>query len=64
MIDKATGKLAPPTQTDNVESQEKQILYDGMSRYCIDCTHDDADKGSPSVVTVTYSAPPPASKNP
>ncbi len=63
-IDKATGKLAPATQTDNIESQEKQVLYDGMSRYCIDCTHDESDKSNMSVVTVTYSAPPPASKNP
>lgn len=36
-IDKSTGKLATPGQTENVESQEKTILKDGISIYCVDC---------------------------
>lgn len=39
LIDKATGDLAAPDQTDNVEPQEKQVLSDGMSTWCLDCTH-------------------------
>lgn len=39
VIDKATGDLAAPGKTDNVETQEKLILRDGLSSWCIDCTH-------------------------
>ncbi len=39
MIDKATGDLAPPGQTDNVEPQEHQILRDAVSAWCLDCPH-------------------------
>ena len=38
-IDKATGDLAAPGQTDNIEMQEHQILYDDVSVYCLDCPH-------------------------
>lgn len=40
LIDKATGKMAAPNQTDNVEPQEKTIITDGISTYCLDCSHD------------------------
>jgi 1A family penicillin-binding protein len=39
IIDKATGDLAAPGQTDNIETQEKQVLKDSMSVYCLDCPH-------------------------
>lgn len=38
-IDKATGDLASPNQTDNMEMQEHQVVSDGISRYCLDCPH-------------------------
>lgn len=36
-IDKATGDLAAPEQTDNIEMQEHSIAFDGISRWCLDC---------------------------
>lgn len=39
LIDKTTGDLAPPNQTENVETQEHQVLSDGVSTYCLDCPH-------------------------
>ncbi len=39
MIDKATGDLAAPGQTDNVEAAEHTVLSDDMSTYCLDCPH-------------------------
>jgi 1A family penicillin-binding protein len=39
LIDKSTGDLAEPGKTDNVEFQEHQVLSDGISRWCLDCTH-------------------------
>jgi membrane carboxypeptidase/penicillin-binding protein len=39
-IDKATGRLASPGQTDNVEEQEKTIITDAFSSYCVDCSHE------------------------
>jgi penicillin-binding protein 1C len=39
LIDKGTGDIAAPGKTDNVEPQERQILRDGLSSYCIDCQH-------------------------
>lgn len=39
LIDKSTGDLASPGQTDNVEPQEHQILRDGVSTWCLDCPH-------------------------
>ena len=39
-IDKAINKLASPSQTENIELQEKQIVSDMFGDYCLDCTHD------------------------
>ena len=39
LIDKGTGDLASPGQTDNTEMQEHQILSDGTTSYCLDCPH-------------------------
>ncbi|MEK7119096.1 MAG: penicillin-binding transpeptidase domain-containing protein, partial [Patescibacteria group bacterium] len=39
LIDKSTGDLATPGQTDNIEPQEHQILRDGISAWCLDCPH-------------------------
>lgn len=38
-IDKTTGDLPSPGQTENLEAQDKTILSDGINTYCIDCTH-------------------------
>ncbi len=38
-IDKNTGALAAPEQTENIEMQEKTIITDGISRWCVDCAH-------------------------
>ncbi|MBI3343262.1 penicillin-binding protein [Candidatus Gottesmanbacteria bacterium] len=38
-IDKATSDLAAPGQVDNIEMQDKQVLSDGISTYCLDCPH-------------------------
>lgn len=38
-IDKATGDLAPQDQTENIEMQEHTIGWDGITRWCLDCTH-------------------------
>lgn len=38
-IDKATGDLASADQTDNIEMQEHDIAWDGITRWCLDCTH-------------------------
>ncbi len=39
LIDKATGDIAAPGKTDNVEPQEHIVLKDGISTYCLDCPH-------------------------
>lgn len=39
LIDKATGDIASPNQTDNVETQEHQVVSDEVSTYCLDCPH-------------------------
>ena len=41
MVDKSTGDIAKPGQTDNVEDKEKTVVSDNFSTYCVDCTHDD-----------------------
>jgi membrane carboxypeptidase/penicillin-binding protein PbpC len=46
-IDKATGDLAPANQTDNIETQEHQVMSDGLSSYCIDCPH---PEGKPTII--------------
>lgn len=37
-IDKETGDIAEAGKTDNIEAQEKIILRDMFSEYCLDCT--------------------------
>ncbi len=39
IIDKATGDIAQPGVVDNTEPQEKQVVKDGISQWCLDCTH-------------------------
>lgn len=41
LIDKSTGDLAAPGVTENIEMQEKQIVKDPISQYCLDCQHSD-----------------------
>lgn len=41
LIDKSTGDLAAPGVTENIEMQEKQIMKDPISQYCLDCQHSD-----------------------
>jgi 1A family penicillin-binding protein len=42
-VDKTTGDLAPPGQTDNIEMQDHQVIHDHISIWCLDCQHP-ADK--------------------
>lgn len=46
-IDKETGDIAEEGKTDNIELQTKQFISDGISSWCLDCTHQE-DK--PSIV--------------
>jgi 1A family penicillin-binding protein len=39
IIDKTTGDIASPGQTENVEPQEHQVVSDKLSIYCLDCPH-------------------------
>lgn len=39
LIDKTTGDLAAPNQTENVEPQEHQVASDKISKWCLDCPH-------------------------
>lgn len=39
LIDKSTGDLAAPGQTDNVEMQTHQVIRDSVSLWCLDCPH-------------------------
>lgn len=39
IIDKTTGDLAPPGQTENIEPQERQVVKDAISNWCLDCPH-------------------------
>lgn len=39
LIDKGTGDLAFPNQTENIEMQEHQVVSDEISTYCVDCPH-------------------------
>lgn len=45
-IDKNTGAQASPEQKDNIEMQEKTVISDGISKWCLDCAH-------PEIVTPT-----------
>jgi len=40
LIEKDTGRLAKDGQTENIEEQEKTIIKDWFSRYCLDCSHE------------------------
>ena len=42
-VNKDNGKLAVTGDT-NIEMQEKSIMDDGYSTYCLDCTHDEIKK--------------------
>jgi hypothetical protein len=45
---KDSGKLAPMTQTEGVDMQEKQVLKDAFgSYYCIDCNNDAGPSPTP-----------------
>ncbi len=39
-IDKPTGRAAASGQTDNIEEQDKTIIKDPFSTYCVDCSHE------------------------
>ncbi len=40
LIDKDTGDLVEPNKPNaNVEMQDHQVISDGISRWCLDCTH-------------------------
>lgn len=40
LIDKSTGDIVEPNKTGaDVEPQEKQVLHDLLSQYCLDCQH-------------------------
>jgi len=41
LIDKSTGDIAASGVTTNVEFQEHQVLSDGLSKWCLDCPHQD-----------------------
>lgn len=44
-IDKATGDLAKPGQTDNVEDKEEIVITDPLGdRYCVTCPHPEPSK--------------------
>ncbi|MFZ5845352.1 MAG: transglycosylase domain-containing protein [Patescibacteria group bacterium] len=45
LIDKASGDLASPGQTDNVEIQEHQVARDAVSTWCLDCPHSQEKPG-------------------
>ncbi len=38
-VSKDTGKMAKPTDP-NIDMQQKTVMTDGFSTYCVDCTHD------------------------
>jgi len=42
-VNRDNGKLAGPGDT-NVEMQEKTVMKDGFSTYCLDCSHDEIKK--------------------
>lgn len=49
-IDKATGDLAKPNQTENIEMQDHDVVTDGISTWCLDCAR--IEGAAPSVQTV------------
>jgi 1A family penicillin-binding protein len=46
-IDTETGDIALPGKTDAVEIQERQIVKDAFTSYCLDCPH---DKSKPTFI--------------
>ncbi len=42
-VDKNTQKMAPSTQTDNIEMKEHQVVSDIFGQYCLDCSHEGGD---------------------
>ncbi|OGG04958.1 hypothetical protein A2Z33_06725 [Candidatus Gottesmanbacteria bacterium RBG_16_52_11] len=48
LIDKATGREAAPGQTENVEPQEKLVLKDALSTWCVDCAQPPEEGISPA----------------
>ncbi len=42
-IDKTTQKMAPSSQTENIEMKEHQVISDMFGAYCLDCSHDGGD---------------------
>jgi len=40
-IDTTTGDLLLPGKLDNIALEEHQILSDGLSKWCLDCKHED-----------------------
>lgn len=48
-IDKATGDLAKPGQTDNIEEKEQIVVTDPTGdRYCLDCPHPELVSPTPT----------------
>lgn len=38
VIDKETGRLAAPGKTDNIETQDRSVIFDALGKpYCLDC---------------------------
>jgi membrane carboxypeptidase/penicillin-binding protein len=44
LIDKTTQKPARPGQAENIEEQDRIILKDPYSAYCVDCPHDNDEQ--------------------
>lgn len=40
LIDKTLNKPAKPGQTENIEEQERLVIKDAFSAYCVDCSHE------------------------
>jgi 1A family penicillin-binding protein len=40
-IDKATGDMATPDKTEDVETHERSVVSDAVSTWCLDCQHQD-----------------------
>lgn len=42
-VDKTTQKMAPASQTENIEMKEHQMVSDMFGPYCLDCPHEGGD---------------------
>ncbi len=47
LIDKTTGEVRPAGTTENVEPQERDVITDGISVWCIDCPFPSSSAPSP-----------------